>query len=136
MRRLIFSLVITGFCATAPVTAQRLTVFPTGRYTMIMNDTTSQLQRATLELTKDNHYIVTHEGHVLFMGMYAIAGNRITMTGSGDTPCLDADGKPMPGAYTWFVKDKVLDFTQLDDRCNDRRDQVMIALFYPEGTAP
>ena len=45
-------------------------------------------------------------------------------------------GKPMPGTYTWFVKDKVLDFTQLDDRCNDRRDQVMIALFYPEGTAP
>ncbi len=136
MRRLILSLVITGFCAAAPVTAQQPDAFPTGRYTMIMTDTTSQLQRATLEFTRDHHYIVTHKGYVLFMGMYAIAGNRITLTGSGDTPCLDADGEAMPGTYTWYVRDTVLRFTQLDDRCNDRRDQVMIALFYPEGTAP
>ena len=136
MRRFIASLAITGFCVTATATAQQPDTFPTGRYTMIMTDTTSQLQRATLEFTKDNHYIVTHEGHVLFMGMYTLDGERITLTGAGDTPCLTADGKPMPGVYTWYTKDKVLDFTQLDDRCNDRRDQVMIALFYPEGTAP
>ena len=136
MRRFIPSSVIIGLCATAPVAAQQPDAFPTGRYTMIMTDTTSQLQGATLEFTKDNHYIVTHQGHVLFMGMYALEGNRISLTGSGDTPCLNANGTPMPGTYTWYLRDTVLDFTQLDDRCNDRRDQVMIALFYPEGTAP
>jgi len=136
MRRFVLSLVTIGFCAAVPVAAQAADAFPTGRYTMIMTDTTSQLQRATLEFTKDNHYIITHQGHVLFMGMYALDGNRITLTGGGDTPCLDANGTPMPGVYTWYVKDTVLDFTQLDDRCNDRRDQAMIALFYPEGTAP
>jgi hypothetical protein len=136
MRRFVLSLVTIGLCAAGPVTAQAAGAFPTGRYTMIMTDTTSQLQRATLEFTKDNHYIITHRGHVLFMGMYALNGNRITLTGGGDTPCLDANGTPMPGVYTWYVKDTVLDFTQLDDRCNDRRDQAMIALFYPEGTAP
>jgi hypothetical protein len=136
MRRFIPSLAIIGFCLTATAAAQQPGTFPTGRYTMIMTDTASQLQRATLEFTKDNHYIITHQGYVMFMGRYALDGNRITLTGSGDTPCLSADGKPMPGVYTWYVKDTVLDFTQLDDRCNERRDQAMIALFYPDGTAP
>lgn len=136
MRQLITGLVVIGCHAVTPVAAQQPDAFPTGRYTMIIADTTSELHRATLEFTRDYHYIITHEGHVLFMGVYAIDGDRITLTGRDDTPCLDANGSPMPGIYTWFVKDDVLDFTQLDDRCNDRRDQAMIALFYPEGTAP
>lgn len=136
MRRFILSLAIIGFCVTATAAAQQPATFPTGRYTMIMTDTTSQLQRATLEFTKDNHYIITHQGYVMFMGRYALDDDRITLTGGDDTPCLDANGTPMPGIYTWYVKNTVLDFTQLDDRCNERRDQAMIALFYPEGTAP
>ena len=136
MRRFITSLVIIGFCATASAAAQQPDAFPTGRYSMIMADTTSQLHRAILEFTKDSHYFITHQGHVMFMGRYTLDGNRITLTGRGDTPCLDANGTPMPGTYTWYVRNSVLDFTQLDDRCNERRDQAMIALFYPEGTAP
>ena len=136
MRRFIPSLVIIVLSATAPATAQQPDAFPTGRYSMIMADTTSQLHRAILEFTKDGHYFITHRGHVMFMGGYALDDDRITLIGRGDTPCLDADGTPMPGIYTWYVKNTVLEFTQLDDRCNERRDQAMIALFYPEGTAP
>lgn len=136
MRRFMTSLVVIVLCVTVPAAAQQPDAFPTGRYTMILADTTSQLHGAILEFTKDSHYFITHRGHVLFMGRYALDGERITLTGGGDTPCLDDDGTPTPGIYTWYVKSTVLDFTQLDDRCNERRDQAMIALFYPEGTAP
>ncbi len=60
MRRFIASLVIIVLSATAPATAQEPDAFPTGRYSMIMADTTSQLHRAILEFTKDGHYFITH----------------------------------------------------------------------------
>jgi hypothetical protein len=127
--------ILSAAALTTPLAAQQAT-FPTGRFTMVMRDATSELQHATIEFTKDWHYIVTHEGHVMFMGTYQLDGDRITVSGRVDTPCNDANGDPIPGVYTWLVRDGVLDFTQLDDRCNARRDEVMIALFYPEGTAP
>ena len=136
MKRLSLGVVLIGCEVTTPMAAQQTADFPTGRFTMIMRDTTSQLHRATLEFTKDLHYIITHQGHVLFMGAYELDGDRITLRGRTDSPCLDASGQPTPGVYTWNVRNGVLDFTQLDDTCNTRRDQAMIALFYPEGTAP
>ena len=136
MRR--YTLMLVGFALAwvTGVQAQQPAQFPTGRYTMVMRDTTSQLNRASFEITKDGHYIITHQGHVMLMGTYAVDGNRITFTGRNDTPCLDANGAAIPGLYTWYVKDGVLAFTQMDDTCNDRRLSAMIALFYPEGTAP
>jgi hypothetical protein len=137
MRRTATTLLVLALIGTAGASAQQQpTQFPTGRYTMTMRDTTNQLNRATFEITKDLHYIFTHQGHVLFMGTYTVDGNRITMMGQDDTPCLDANGQPIPGLYTWFVKDGVLTFTQMNDLCDERRLSAMIALFYPEGKSP
>ncbi|MEE8061626.1 MAG: hypothetical protein V3T16_07335 [Gemmatimonadales bacterium] len=137
MRRASIGLVAVALTWTTGVSAQQQPAqFPTGRYTMTMRDTTNELNRATFEITKDNHYFITHKGHVLFMGTYSVDGNRITFLGQGDTPCLDPDGNAIPGLYTWFVKGEVLTFTRMDDMCNERRLSAMIALFYPEGKAP
>jgi len=136
MKHILPGIALIGCVMAAPLTAQQPTDFPTGRFTMIMRDTTNQLHRATLEFTKDSHYIITHQGHVMFMGTYQIDGDRITLLGRNDTPCLDASGEPVPGLYTWYVRDGYLVFTQLNDACNTRRDQAMIALFYPVGTEP
>ena len=117
--------------------AQQPATFPTGRFTMVMHDTTSELNRATFETTKDGHYLITHQGHMLFMGTYEVEANRITFMGRNDTPCLDANGNAIPGRYTWYVRDQtILQFTQMDDKCNERRLSAMIALFYVEGSAP
>lgn len=136
MKRLLVTFALLSCAVAIPISAQQPESFPTGRFTMIMRDTTNPLHRATIEFTKDLHYIITQQGHVMFMGVYQIDGKQITLSGRNDTPCLDANGQPIPGRYTWYVRDGYLEFTQLDDRCNARRDQAMIALFYPEGTAP
>jgi hypothetical protein len=137
MRRTATSLLALALIGTAGASAQQQPAqFPTGRYTMTMRDTTNELNHATFEITKDFHYFFTQKGHVLFMGTYTVDGNRITFLGQDDTPCLDANGQPMPGLYTWFVKDDMLIFTQENDLCDERRLSAMIALFYPEGKAP
>jgi hypothetical protein len=137
MRRTAIILLALALTGTAAMSAQQQPAqFPTGRYTMTMRDTTNELNHATFEITKDFHYFFTHHGQVLLMGTYTVEGNRITFLGQSDTPCLDANSQPIPGLYTWFVKDGVLTFTQMNDLCDPRRLDAMIALFYPEGKAP
>jgi hypothetical protein len=109
-------LVLISACATAPRTGPAALA---GTWTNSLGTVWTINADGTFDVDRD------HDGTRDFWGTYTVAGDTVTVQGTGGRKMKGCDG---PGVYKFNRSDENnLAFTFVSDKCKDRKKNVLLA---------